>query len=176
MIITSETKKYVLTGGPFSGKTTVLDILKAKGYPVVPETARMVIEEEQAKGGDVLPWKNLAHFQEKVVMKQIELEFELSGEYAFLDRGLLDSYAYSKLGNIRAPLHVYKDAHLRYAQVFIFELLSGYTTDIVRKETIEYRQMTHLALYDAYKEFGYAPIVVPVLSLEDRVEFILSRI
>ncbi len=170
------TKKYVLTGGPFTGKTTVVDILKAKGYPVVPETARMVIEEEQLKGSDVLPWKDLALFQEKVVMKQAELEFALSDDKVFLDRGILDSYAYSKLGNVSVPLHAYQDAHLRYAQVFILELLPGYEPDEVRKETAEYRDSIHQALFNAYREFGYTPTVVPVLSPHERAEFILSHV
>ena len=171
-----DSKKYVLTGGPFTGKTTVLDIIKSRGYPVVPETARMVIEEEQTKGSNMLPWKDLLQFQEKVVTKQLELELEISGTHVFLDRGVLDSYAYSKVGNVSAPTSAYHDAHLRYTQVFILQLLPGYTQDIVRKETAEYRELIHQALYDAYKEFGYAPIEVPVLSPKDRVEFMLRHI
>ena len=171
-----DSRKYVLTGGPFTGKTTVLDIIKARGYPVVPETARMVIEDEQGKGGDILPWKDLSRFQEKVVMKQLELELEITGTHVFLDRGVIDSYAYSRVGNVSAPKSAYHDAHLRYAQVFILELLPGYSPDNVRKESTEYREAIHQALYDAYKEFGYDPIIVPVLSRHERVEFILSRI
>ena len=176
MIVPQETKKYVLTGAPFTGKTTVLDIIKANGYPVVPETARMVIEEEQAKESAILPWKDLSLFQEKVVMKQAQLESEIFGRHVFLDRGILDSYAYSKLGNVDAPLHAYKDAHLRYAQVFILELLPGYTPDTVRKETADYRHQIHQALFEAYEQFGYAPIVVPILSPENRAEFIRRHI
>ena len=46
-------KRYVLTGGPCSGKTTVLNILAKCGYPVVPELAREMIEKEilNTKGG-----------------------------------------------------------------------------------------------------------------------------
>lgn len=170
------TNRYVLTGAPFTGKSSVIDILKAKGYPVVPETARIVIEEEQVRGSNVLPWKDLYLFQEAVVKKQLRFELETTGEQVFLDRGVIDSYAYGKIGNVSAPPHTYHDAHLRYTQVFILELLPGYTPDNVRKETAEYRQIIHRALYDAYKEFGYTPIVVPVLSPEERATLILSHI
>lgn len=176
MIKSKESKKYVLTGGPFTGKTTVLDILRQRGYPVVPESARIVIEEEQAKASEVLPWKDLSRFQEQVVVKQMQLELDASGEHVFLDRGLLDSYAYSKVGNVIAPIHAHHDAHLRYAKVFILELLPKYIPDEIRKETLEYRALIHRALGDAYQEFGYVPIVVPVLPPAGRVEFILRHI
>lgn len=45
-----------------------------------------------------------------------------------------------------------------------------------RKETALYRDSLHQALFDAYEEFEYAPIVVPVLSPEVRAEFILSHV
>lgn len=171
-----DSRKYVLTGGPFAGKTTVLNIIKEKGYPVVPESARIVIEEEQVIGSNVLPWKNLSQFQMKVVTKQLELEFKASGQHVFLDRGVLDSHAYSKVGKVTSPASVYHDVHLRYAKVFILELLPGYTPDNVRKESAEYREKIHQALYDAYKEFGYDPIVVPALPPQERVAFILECI
>ena len=142
----------------------------------MPETARIIIEEEQEKNSDILPWKDLMFFQEKVVLKQVQMESEISETHVFLDRGILDSYAYSKLGNVSAPLHAYQDAHSRYIQVFILELLPGYTPDTVRKETADYRHQIHQALFDAYEQFGYAPIVVPILSPENRAEFILRHI
>ena len=176
MTILGKTKKYVLTGRPYSGKSTVLDLIQKKGYPVVPETARMVIEEEQAKGSAILPWKDFSLFQDKVVLKQTQLESEIAGPNVFLDRGILDSYAYSKLGKVDAPLYAYQDAHLRYTQVFILELLPGYTPDEVRKETAEYRISIHQALFEVYEQFGYTPIEVPVLSPPERTEFILRHI
>ncbi len=50
-------KKYVLTGGPSVGKITVIEILAKRGYKILPEVARMIIEEERIKGTDILPWK-----------------------------------------------------------------------------------------------------------------------
>ena len=41
---------YVLTGGPCSGKTTLIDELKQRGYSVFPEPARIVIASELAQG------------------------------------------------------------------------------------------------------------------------------
>ncbi len=172
----SSAKKYVLTGTAFTGKSTLLELLAARGYPVVPETARMIIEEEQKKGSDILPWKDLYKFQQKVVERQVLLESEVSGEHIFLDRGVLDSYAYSKAGNLALPKSFFEGAHLRYHSVFILELLPGYQQDEVRKETSEHREAVHRAIRESYEEFGYKPVVIPVLSPEDRLEFILKHI
>ena len=62
-------KKYVITGGPGIGKTTVIEILSSRGYEIVPEAARIIIEEEQINDSDALPWKNLKKFQNLVAQK-----------------------------------------------------------------------------------------------------------
>lgn len=41
----SSLKKIVLTGGPCCGKTTLIEELNKRGYPVLHETAREVLNE-----------------------------------------------------------------------------------------------------------------------------------
>lgn len=43
------TKKYVLTGGPSCGKTTLLDALEIRGYNILKEVARGVLKEREDK-------------------------------------------------------------------------------------------------------------------------------
>jgi predicted ATPase len=83
-------KKYVITGGPGIGKTTIIELLAMKGYKIVPEAARMIIEEEKLVESDAVPWKNLQLFQEKVAARQLELESVVKGDVIFLDRGIID--------------------------------------------------------------------------------------
>ena len=45
-----QTNWHVITGGPCSGKTTLVDQLADKGFRTVPETARLYIEKEMARG------------------------------------------------------------------------------------------------------------------------------
>ena len=40
----------VLIGGPSSGKTTLIEALKTKGYTCYPEVSREVIREAQEQG------------------------------------------------------------------------------------------------------------------------------
>jgi len=46
----------VVSGGPGSGKTTVLHELAARGFPFAPEVARQIIQEQMQSGGVALPW------------------------------------------------------------------------------------------------------------------------
>ncbi len=47
---TAGMKRYILTGTPGSGKTSILHELKSRGFPVVEEAATDVIAHEQRHG------------------------------------------------------------------------------------------------------------------------------
>jgi predicted ATPase len=47
---------FVLTGGPGSGKTTLIEALNARGYATTEEAGRGVIREEMRNNGSGLPW------------------------------------------------------------------------------------------------------------------------
>lgn len=65
-----ETNWYVLTGGPCSGKSTTLEYLSSRGYLVVPEMARVVIDEEIRA--------DAFGFQVKILDRKIQLERVIS--------------------------------------------------------------------------------------------------
>ena len=46
----SNSSWYVITGGPSTGKTTLLEELAKRGYKTIPEVARVVIDEGIAAG------------------------------------------------------------------------------------------------------------------------------
>lgn len=169
-------KKIVLTGGPSVGKTTVLEILSSRGYTVVPESARMTIEEERLKDSDALPSKNREKFQKLVAERQLELEAKASGEIVFLDRSLIDGYAYCTLDNVPIPSIIKEIGKGRYDKIFFLETLGIYVEDGVRSRSLENAEKIHARIKETYEEFGYEPIVVPVLPPEERADYILKRI
>jgi len=169
--------RFVLSGGPGVGKTTVINILKEKGYLVVPETARIIIEEEKIKDSDVLPWKDLFKFQEQVALRQLEEEEKInSNQAAFFDRSLIDGYAYCVLGNVNIPQLITENAWGRYDLIFFLAPLSQYENDDVRYEDEEGARAVHLAIREAYDHFGYQVVDIPLLSPVERVDLILDNL
>jgi predicted ATPase len=171
-----KTQKYVLTGGPGIGKTTILDLMSLRGFAIVPEAARYIIEIEQSQDGDALPWKDNSKFQKKVMDRQLELESDLDDSVVFLDRGLIDGYGYCNHFGTIAPEGLVEMSANRYEKIFLLDQLPNYKNDESRLEDFEEATRIHESIADAYISLGYELIRVPVLAPEDRVEFILNRI
>ena len=169
-------KRIALTGGPGVGKSTVLDILSRQGYTIVPEAARIIIEQEMQKDGSCLPWRDLQGFQNAASNLQFELENSAEEPIIFSDRGIVDGYAYSQVGGILVPEVVLANGRDRYQAVFILDQLPKYQTDESRKEDIKTAKTLQVAINSAYIEFGYNPVQVPVLSPEERARFILNKL
>lgn len=167
------TEDYVITGGPCSGKTTLIKALEAKGFAIVPEAARELIEE-QMKSGGVFPWTDNLVFQHLVVARQLMRENRGESK-RFLDRSCIDSIAYARFWKTALPDQLLMLIKSRaYAGVFLLEPVS-YANDDVRLESEEEgRQITQL-LKEAYLEAGYTPIVIPALPIEQRVALVIQH-
>ena len=55
-------KKYIITGAPGTGKTSLINELNTRGYECSEEISRNVILEQLKKKGEALPWKDLTSF------------------------------------------------------------------------------------------------------------------
>ncbi len=168
--------RIAITGGPGVGKSTILSILKSRGYQTIPEAARIVIEEEQKKDSDCLPWKNIPKFQETVSKLQLSLENSITNGIIFSDRGLIDGHAYSKIDKIEVPRLILDNARNRYSQVFLLDILPVYEQNTVRWDDEQRAKIVHQEIKNSYLEFDYNPISVPVLAPAERVDFILKHL
>jgi predicted ATPase len=171
-------EKHVLTGGPGVGKTTVLLELEKLGHCIVPESARMVIAEEQQKLDGDLPWTKPYEFQCRVVDRQLELEQRVHGDgQAFLDRGLIDVLAFHRHYRIPMPPELPFEARKReYATIFFFDTLPSYRTDAQRKEKPEQARAIHDLIAQTYRELGYGLVRVPVLEPKERAQYIIDYV
>lgn len=175
--------KYVITGGPCTGKTHLLLHLEEKGYTVVEEAARAVIKEEIEKEKllagykPIVPWKNFPGFQEAVKRKQVGLESRITGGIAFLDRSLIDNIAYARIHNVKINEDIYGYIEkASYTKIFFMDRLGFYGQDAERKETEEEAKVIHEAIYKAYCDMGFDPVIVPAIGSRKRAEFVLGRI
>jgi len=169
---------YVITGASCSGKTTVVSALQKKGYTVVHETARVCIDQGLEEGLTIEEIRGDERaFQERVLAMKIDTEKNLDNqEMVFLDRAIPDTCAYNKLysapdqGVLRSALQ-----RCAYKKIFILDQLP-YALDYARTETKEQQDRLHQLLEEAYRRLNFEIVKVPVLSLKERVEFVLNNV
>ena len=95
MLAPNNDRLFVITGGPGSGKTTLINALAACGYTVMPEGARAIIQRQVATGGNALPWSDRLAFAELMLqwdLRSYQAALEVDGPVIF-DRGIPDSSA-----------------------------------------------------------------------------------
>ena len=171
----------VFTGGPGSGKTSVLEALQKSGYRTKSEVGRKVIQQEVAKGSDSVPWANKQRFASKMLKKEVNALATLSneGRTVFFDRSVIDVYGYCQLETLlvsRELLHQCSTANY-IKTVFMFPPWQAiYQNDEERKQGFDTAVDTYRAMIKAYSHFGYQPIEMSLNSVEERMNFVLDRV
>jgi len=170
-----ETNWYVITGAPSSGKTTVISALEQLGCPVVHEVARNYIDKELKKGKNIRQIKaDILSFERHILYKKVEIEKSLLKDApVFLDRAVPDSIGYYILEGLSPDEPIKKSKQTRYKKIFLFERLK-FEKDDVRSENDKIAAKLNRILKESYQMLGYEIISVPLLSIDDRVDFILK--
>lgn len=171
--------KIVLTGAPGTGKTSIINKLSDLGHNIISEPARTLIEEYRLNSPELLPHvskENRIKFQDAI--EKITIDNYLENISGFFDRSILDEIGYRNRYKINISENLDKAAReYRYDKVFIFPYWNEiFKNDDVRYETSEEAEILSVFLHDAYVNYGYSPIVVPKLSILDRLKFILNEI
>jgi len=86
---------FVLTGGPGSGKSTVINELKRRGYSVVKESGRRLLQKLIAEKGEEWFRQNLEVFRDTMFHEDLKSLQHAADEITFFDRGFIDSLGYS---------------------------------------------------------------------------------
>lgn len=189
-----QTNWWVITGGPSTGKTTLLEELARRGYKTKPEAARVYIDDEINHGMSIGQIRvSESGFQEVLIYMKEGIEDAASpNDLIFWDRGLHgDSMAYFALsssgdsiprvaretetsdrlleGDIRTVVtHSYRG-------VFLLDRLP-YVRDYARTEDETQANRVHSLIGQMYGIFGYQPIRVPVLPVVERAQFVVDRV
>ena len=179
-------QKVVITGGPGTGKSSLIKTLEGLGYSCFPEIIRQYTE---ALKKQTSPEKQL---QNPLVFSEDPLEFNrllLEGRSAqyeeaegadifFFDRGVIDVLAYMNHFKQDYPEHFHQAGMvLRYDRVFILPPWKDiYKQDEERLESFEEANRIHESLMACYSEYQYIPQVVPPGKLEERARFVLNEL
>jgi predicted ATPase len=171
----------VLTGGPGSGKTSLLEALAQAGYEVEPEAGRAIIGEEQKRGGEALPWRDRALFAQKMLDHDIAAHgrSRRNGRLTFHDRGVPDVVGYLTLCKLPVSKEADQAARtLRYhPRVFIAPPWPEiFGQDAERRQDFEEAERTFAAMVRVYPNYGYELVELPKATIAERVAFVLDRI
>lgn len=167
------TRKYALTGGPGTGKSTLLAELQRRGAYTMKEVAEYLIQR------GIRPENGRDAFQKKLLETQLEWEREIPKEIeiSFQDRGIPDGLAYYKLDGLQPPKELLEAArNANYAGVFILEPHQNYQNTEIRRESQETALKIHEEIRKTYEELGYSPINMPDKGLEYRTIQLLDLI
>jgi len=170
-------KVYVISGGPGTGKTSVINEL-GKEFKILPEAARLLGENDRRFKGKSSEETDKKEFQDAIFeIQKKQIENLKDDKIVFSDRGIGDTIAYYKINGINVPKEVLDySKKIRYSGIFIMNSLNFYEKDDFRQETEERQKRIHEEIIKIYKQLGYKIIFVPFMSVEDRVRFIKERV
>lgn len=171
--------KYVITGGPGGGKTTLLNALAASGYCVMPESARQIIKQRLAAGLSRRP--EPVTFARQILSADIKTYQDASSrDYpVFFDRGIPDA-----LCMLAAQNALTSDEIKKYMQEFAYSKTvfvlppwsEIYTTDTERDQTFEESIAVFETMKAWYSQWGYETLEVPRGSINERLSYILHAL
>ena len=168
-------KRIVLTGGPASGKTTLLNYIRSRNYFCFPEVSRDITKKAQEQGIPHLFLKDPLAFSQEV-WKQRRKHFRQADSLPetssplFYDRGLPDTVAYHRYTN-----EYYPEIWDRYCQDNRYDCVfylppwkEIYVQDTERYETFAEAEKIAAHLKETYESYKYTVIEIVPGSLEDR--------
>lgn len=176
-----KSRRIVISGGPGSGKTSLISHLERKGHTCMPEISREVTIAAQKKGMSQLYLKDPLLFSEKILKGRLEQFIEVpewTEGYIFYDRGMPDVTAYLEYTATDYPIAFSKTCkHNSYDAVFLLPPWEAiYSKDNERYESFEEAKKLYPFLKKSYQKFDYSAIEVPFGTIKYRAAFILDKL
>lgn len=176
-----KSKRIVVSGGPGSGKTSLISHLEKVGHTCMHEISREVILAAQKEGIQQLFLENPMLFSKKLMegrLKQFTQASVFSKSFVFYDRGMPDVIAYMDYIDSHYPLEFSNTcSDNRYDVVFLLPPWKAiYRKDNERYESFQQATELYQFLLKSYQKFDYSVIEVPVGTVEKRANFMLAKL
>jgi predicted ATPase len=171
--------RIVFTGGPGTGKTTLLSALKARGFSVAGDSARAVIEDRQMRGLSARPDRH--EFAQEVLGLDIANYFLHLNvpDTVFFDRCVFDALCMiDQVAPVdQSELNGWLSKFRYNPLVFFFPAWECvYTNDAQRDQTFTQSESIGKIVLKWYRRCRYQIFVVPRVSVEERCSVVLQAL
>ena len=171
-----ETHRFILISGcSGGGKSTLLDALGQRGYAVVEEPGRRIVEQETRNGGSALPWTDMRAFARRAIelsRSDLTAAARFSGT-VFFDRGLVDAaVALEHCGGVPVRETLGQARHYGTPVFLAPPWPEIYAADESRRHGFVDAKAEFERLVAAFPSLGYETVILPKLSVGARISFI----
>lgn len=172
---------FIISGGPGSGKSSIIDLLDMRGFTTVAETGRAILREQAEVDGNAVHSGDAEAFGGMMLERGIA-DFRRMrdvDEPVFFDRGIAELAGYWRLIGKPVPERVAAAAHEYRSNPLVFlapPWRAIYRQDAERRQDWEEAVRTFELVREAYFEAGYRAVELPLASVARRVSFILAAV
>jgi len=168
---------YVVTGGPSSGKTTLVNEMAKLGYVTFPEAARTLIEHKLKEGRKLEEIQNTVEFQKEILEFQIDAEKKApKDKIVFFDGAIPDGVAYLECQGLDIKDYYKFCKKGVYKKIFFCQPLP-FEKDNVRIENAQAALTLARMRREIYANLGYKIInLAATPNVSDRVKIVLAEL
>lgn len=170
-------RRFVLTGAPGSGKTSILDALGRRGWAVVGEAATAVIAQQQA-AGLAEPWTRIGFCDDIVALQRQRQQALVANAVQVFDRSPLCTLALARfLGHPETPALMAEVERVVVHEIYdrrvlLVRPLGFITATAARRMSYTDALAFETVHEEVYREHGFTVIDVAAADLPVRVGFV----